>query len=208
MTAERYEAASKSAEIADLDVALQAAAMPGEWRRWGSISRKAWVGPGVGYHFYCDDYKFTMLCRRPWMLPATGCAVAVEPNFSTWSGMDRLEAAAAIAWKRRLARSWQRAGVRIVVDLNLHADWWHLAFLGVPPGWRAYATRRHRGIDVSAIEAVWRAASDHAGTEDILFAVFGGWRKIRDACRERGWTWVGEDLHRALGSTDGTRKWK
>lgn len=172
-------------EIPTLDIAMQATELPEPITRWGRISRKAPM-PGT-YHFYTDDYKMTMLCRRPWMLPATGCRVAVEPNFSTWAGMDRPAATNAIFWKRSLARAWQHAGVRIVVDLNLHEDWRHLAFLGVPRGWRSYATRRHRGFDLDAIEREFAAAAEHAGTADILFFVIGGWKKVRDHCLARGW---------------------
>lgn len=195
-------------ETAELDPNLQGDVPPKDWKRWGSISRKTLVGPDVGYHFYTDDYKMTMLKRRPWMLPASGCRVAVETNFSTWPEMGEDAARDAIAWKRRLARAWQDAGVRILVDLNVDPAFRHLSLLGVPRGWRSYATRQHQGIDPRAIEDDWRQAVAHAGTEDILFAVFGGWRRVRDLCRERNWLWVAEDMHRARGSADGTRKWK
>ena len=193
-------------DIPELDIAMQATEVVEPVTRWGRISRKAEM-PGT-YHLFTDDYRFTMLKRRPWMLPATGCKVAVEPNFSTWPEMGRLAATDAICWKRRLARAWQDCGVRIIVDLNVDPAFRHLSLLGVPEGWRAYATRQHRGIAPSAIEDDHRQAVAHAGTPDILFCVFGGWRKVRDLCRERGWRWTAEDIHRARGSTDGTRKWE
>jgi hypothetical protein len=190
-----------------LDPAMQAEAFPREWVRWGSVARTTFVGPNVGYHFYTGDDRFNALARRAWMVPASGCSVAVEPNYSTRPGMSECDVAAKVALKRSLARSWQAAGVRVVVDLNVDPAFRHLSLSGVPPGWRAYATRQHQGIAFSALEDDWRQAAAHAGTADVLFFVFGGWKKVRDLCAGRGWFWTPEDIHRARGSTDCTRRW-
>jgi hypothetical protein len=192
--------------ITDLDPAMQATGLPGPIARWGSIARSSPM-PGT-YHFYVHDYKFSALARRPGQLVDSGCKVAVEPNYSTWPGMGEEKALEGIARKRLMGRFWQARGVRIVVDLNLDPAFRHLALLGVPPGWAAYATRQQQGVPFESLEDDWRQAVAHAGTEDILFCVFGGWRKVRDLCRERGWIWTAEDLHRARGSSDGTRAWR
>lgn len=110
--------------------------------------------------------------------------------------------------KRWLARRWQSRGVRIVVDLNVDPVFRDMSLLGVPEGWRAYAVRQQAGIGLDAIEADFEHAAQHAGSRNLLFCVFGGWKKIRDLCAERNWQWCPEDLHRARGSTDGTRRWK
>jgi hypothetical protein len=174
--------------------------------KWGSIARTSKM---LGtYHFYQDDYKFNALWERPDQLVESKCSVSLEVNFSTWASMDPARLREGIYRKRWLARYWQSRGVKIVVDLNVDPAFRDVALLGVPKGWRAYAVRHQSGIGLDEIEADWRLAVERAGTTEILFAVFGGWRKVRDLCAERKWTWCPEDLHRARGSTDGTRRWK
>lgn len=191
--------------IPSLDLDMQAVDLPAPIVRWGRIGRSL---PMTGtYHFYTDDYKFSALSRRPGQLVAVGCRVAIEPNYSTRPGMGERAVIEGIRLKRWMARTWQAGGVRTVVDLNVDPEYRHLALLGVPHGWRAYALRQQAGIGIDEIEADWRSAVARAGTEDILFAVFGGWRKVRDLCRSRGWAWVAEDMHLARGSDDGTRRW-
>src|SRR5580765_5474576 len=88
-----------------LDLSMQATELIEPVIRWGSIARSSQVS-GT-YYFYEDDYKFSALHRHPDQLPASGCRVAVEPNYSTWSGMGEGAATATIARKRWLARHWQ-----------------------------------------------------------------------------------------------------
>jgi hypothetical protein len=127
------------------------------------------------------------------MIPATGCVVAVEPNFSV---CDETPAAEALWWaynKRRIAYRWQELGVRVICDLNVGPRHREINLLGVPKGWTAYATRAHRGAPFEAIHDEFLLACEHAGTEEILFVVFGGGRKrIGQYCRHNGWPWVPE----------------
>lgn len=174
--------------------------------RWGSIARSSVISGS--YHFYEDDYKFRALWKKPDRLPASGCKVCVEANYSSWPEQPRDDVLKNIYRKRWLARHWQSKGVRIVVDLNLDPAFRDVALLGVPEGWSAYAVRHQAGIPLAEIEADYRFACDRAGTHRILFCVFGGWKKVRDLCTERGWHWQPESLHAARGSTDGTRRWR
>jgi hypothetical protein len=189
-------------EIPTLDPAMQATEPPDRWVKWGTISRNSRLGPRAGYHFYTQDYKFALVWpERGERVISSGVGCAVEVNYSTQPGMPTALALADVYRKRALARRWQAAGVRVVADLNVEPHLRGLNFLGIPRGWRAYAVRSQRGIDLGTIEDDYRASCQRAGTTDLLFLVFGGWRSARDLCQGRGWTWVPEDLHAARGET-------
>jgi hypothetical protein len=147
-----------------LDPILQAQGAPAPVVRWGSRARTSKV-PGGTVHFYSDDYRFRALLApgKADMVPASGASTAVEPNWSTAPPprMTRLEALLLIRRKRLLAVSWQRSGLRILVDLNVDPAWRDLALLGVPPGWRAYATRWQRGMAASDLRAQAHQARTH-----------------------------------------------
>jgi hypothetical protein len=147
-----------------LDPLMQADGAPAPVVRWGSRARTARVTGGT-VHFYTDDYRFRALMApgKAMDVPASGCAVAVEPNFSTAPPprMARLEALLLIRRKRLMARSWQARGVRILVDLNVDPAWADLGLLGVPLGWRAYATRWQRGMATSDLRVQAQRARAH-----------------------------------------------
>jgi hypothetical protein len=191
--------------IPALDLAWQAPELAEPVTRWGSIARASEIS-GT-YHFYTDDYRFSALTRDPGRLVASGCRVAVEPNYSTWPEMEPVRFWDGIRLKRALACHWGRAGVKLIADLGVDPVFRAANFAGIPRGWRAYAVRHQRGIGLDEIGRDHAAACAHAGTSEILFVVVGGWRRVRDRCAARRWSWVAEDLHRARGSTDGTRTW-
>jgi hypothetical protein len=194
-------------EIPRLDPEMQAVELPHPVTKWGSIARSSAMS-GT-YHHFTEDVKFRAHWVKPDRLPASGCRVAVEVNYSSWPDQPIDDVLKGIYKKRWLARYWQSRGVRIVVDLNVADGFRDCALLGVPAGWRAYATRKHWATTVGEIEDDWRAARDHAGGPDgLMFVVFGGWKQVRDLCRERGWAWVPENIHAVRGSVDGTRRWK
>jgi hypothetical protein len=147
-----------------LDLGMQAEGVPAPVVRWGSRARTAEVAGGT-VHFYTDDYRFRALMApgKAMDVPASGCAVAVEPNFSTAPPprMARLEALLLIRRKRLMARSWQRMGLRILVDLNVDPAWADLSLIGVPMGWRAYATRWQRGMATSDLRVQAQRARAH-----------------------------------------------
>jgi len=176
--------------IPELDPAMQARELVAPVTKWGTIARSA---PMAGtYHFYTSDYKFSALLKHPMRLVDAGCSVAVEPNFSTWPGRPVAEVLADVCRKRAVAREWQRAGVRILVDLGVAPEFRALNLLGVPPGWSAYAVRCHAGVDWAVIEADHAAASAIAGGPPSPFVVFGGGKEAVDRCPAAGWIHVPE----------------
>jgi hypothetical protein len=183
--------------IPDLDPAMQAERVVAPVHTWGSRGRSL-PNPGT-YHFYVDDYQFNALWERPDDLLASGCAVAAEVNYTTLADTPKMGVLWTIYRKRVLSCYWQMRGVRILADLNVHPEHRSLALVGVPRGWRAYADRFHARVGVDALEADWRLAIDHAGTDDILFAVFGGGRRARLLCESRGWVHVPDHIEVVRG---------
>jgi hypothetical protein len=177
-------------DVPDLDPALAATELALPVTKWGT-RRRSDPMPGT-WHFYTHDYKYLHLWRCPRLLTATGCRVVVEPNYSTYPEMSRAEALWGVFRKRVLARHWQLAGVRTVVDLDVEPRFRDLALLGVPDGWPSYATRVHRGMGLDVIEEDFDLACRHARGAPALFAVFGGGRKVKRACLRRGWEWCAE----------------
>lgn len=177
--------------VTDLLLEFQAAELPCPVVRWGEIYRGAGI-PGGTHHFYVDDFQFSGLWSRPWKVGTSKCAVAVEPNYSIGPAAQtpRWKALQFIGQKRWLARYWQEQyGVRIIVDLNVHPDYRDISILGVPRGWRAYATRVHPDTPWEWVEDDWALACERAGTDDIFFAVFGGHWEAMQRCRDNGWVW-------------------
>jgi len=154
---------------------------------WGSITRKKEM---LGtYAFYCDDYKFTNLWNDPDTLVKTGCAVAVEPNFSINDLMPPVVALYHIFQKRWLSRYWQTQGIKIIIDVNVCPRYAQLGFIGVPRGWKTYCTRIHKGMHY-ILDYEYQLCQEHAGC-DPLFIVYGGDNKFaRQYCEQRGWLWI------------------
>lgn len=175
-------------EFPELDLGMQAVDLPGPITPYGSRSRTERVGGTV--HFYVADRRFTRLWACPDRILLGGYTEAVEPNFSTPVDLPRAHVLFDVYRKRVLGRYWQGRGLRVWVDLNVHPDFLDLAFLGVPPGWSAYATRRHREFPLSTLDVVAGRARAHAGEAHFRFAVFGGGRHTLRYCLERGWLWV------------------
>jgi hypothetical protein len=174
-----------------LDLGWQATDLPGAWTAWGSVARTSWVEGG--YHFYVRDYKFSSLWRRWEFLSASGCSHVVEVNFSAGPETARAVVLHDVWRKRVLSSAWGTSGVRLLADLNMEACHLGLGMLGIPEGWRAYATRKHHGDwNHRAIEYQHERACLRAGTDDLLFVVFGGGFRTRDYCARRSWRWVPE----------------
>lgn len=177
-------------DIPTLDASMQAETLPGPVTAWGSIGRtRRMTG---SYHFYTSDRRFVAVAARPEVLVSTGCAAVVETNWSTHPALSRAEVLWGIYRKRRLARLWQDAGIRVAVDLNVDLTFADLALIGVPRGWRCYATRCHRGGGLEAISSQYAIALLHAGTEDIAFTVFGGGKAVKAWCLDQGLSWMPE----------------
>jgi len=174
--------ASNRLGIPDLDPAQQPDCLHLPVWAWGSVGRSR--RHNGTWHCYVEDGRFARLVREPDALVATGCAAAVEPNISVFDDTPPALAHATIYRKRWVARYWQTCGVKVWVDLNLPArlldgDEWAM---GIPPGWRAFATR---GYDrrVSDLDREYAAARSIA--ERPLFLVVGGGRQVADWCGGR-----------------------
>ena len=185
--------------VPTLDLAMQAQAVDMPVTAWGSTPRTSRMA-GT-WHFYVDDYRFEALWRDPSPVVNSRCVNAVEPNCSTNPDMPRAVALWGVFRKRWIARWWQSHGVRVFVDLNVEPEFATLNLLGVPRGWKAYATRwldRYGEGDVVDQHA---RAREHAGG-DVLFMVIGGRGAAEEACRRNGWVYVKDHT----GKVDARRK--
>jgi hypothetical protein len=145
---------------------------------WGSIARGAGM-PGT-WVFYVDDYRFRALASNPLQLVTTGCKGTAELNLSLFPSSPIAWAIWATWQKRAAARTWQDAGMPILVDLCVPTRFAALNLTGVPSGWQAYATRGFAGRE-SDLEAECALAAKHGGPGATV-AVYGGGKRIREAC--------------------------
>lgn len=156
-------------------------------------------------HFYVDDNRFNALgnailygdhfwklWERPDRVWQSGSPSFVECNFSTSNAQPRWRALEQIGKKRHLSRYWQEHGMRCWVDLNVAPRWWEENLLGVPLGWKAWATRVHRNDSLQSITDQAALAESHAGTDQIKFLVWGHRSEIEALCKRRGWLYVSE----------------
>lgn len=159
--------------------------------RWGRSCRKSRMR-GT-FHFYTDDYKFSRLWGRPQDLANSACVAAVEPNFSVHAQAPHAVALWQTYRKRWLARWWQELGVRLWVDLNVAAEHLEVNLMGVPAGWRSFATRGSVA-NLGQLDAEFEAATRCAGRDKpVTFLVYGGGGAVEDRCRHRGWLWFPEE---------------
>lgn len=176
--------------IPSIRLDLQADALDVPVVGWGTIRRSSPM-PGT-WHFYVDDYRFNALWKDGSPILNSGCVNVIEPNFSVVDQTPKALALYHTYRKRWLARLWQEWGkVRIFVDLNVGMAHAQTNLLGVPPGWRAYASRGY--IDrIPETMALYDMAVAHAGTHDILFVLYGGGDQCRQLAFNNGWYWIAE----------------
>lgn len=158
------------------------------FKGWGSVRRRD-RHKGT-WHFYTDDYKFSALWKNPDQLVDTCAPSTVEVNFSLGEQTPWAVALYETYRKRWMARYWQDMGIRIFVDLNVPDEHFETNLLGVPVCWRAYATK---ATDYKLPLLRWQAdrAAYHADS-DILLVVYGGGKKVAQACEENNWVHVPE----------------
>lgn len=184
-----------------LDINMQARALDQPWAIWGATSRKARM-QGT-WLFYTEDYRYEALWIDPAPVLATRCQAAVEPNFSCYENMPPAVAIWQIYRKRWIARWWQSRGVRIFADLNVAVNHYDLNLLGIPAGWRAFATRGYSArIDATHQEYAQACRIASAGSKEPitpLFVVYGGGKAVKEECRLHGWLWLQEDMDTAKG---------
>jgi len=174
--------------IPTLDLRMQAAACVFPLTTWGTIAGNRAM-PGT-WLFYIDDYRFEPLWKDPAKALRAGAVNAAEINFSTHEQHPKAYAIWQTYRKRWVARYWQTQGVRILVDLNVHESFRDVNLIGVPKGWKAYANRAHNRGD--GLEAEHAIACEHAGTDEILYLVYGGGKAVKELCAARSWNWAPE----------------
>ena len=179
-------------DIPSLDSDMQAVGLDMPAYLWGAVRRTA--GMKGTWLFYCDDYRFEAPWKEPSTVVNTGCAAIVEPNFTIGTQTPRAVAIWQIYRKRWLARWWQSCGIKTIVDMNVDTETFRdLMLLGVPHGWKAYATRGYVSRMPATI-AEYDLACEHAGTKDILFVLYGGGKQCAELARERGWPHLSEHM--------------
>ena len=173
-----------------LDINMQALSIDQPCAVWGVAERTAnmkgtWL-------FYTEDYRYEALWTDPSGVINTSCINAVEPNFSCYSNMPSVVAMWQIYRKRWIARWWQSMGVCVIVDLNVAPV--HYAFnrMGIPAGWRTFATRGYSNR-LNECHAEYQQACEIAGGGVTpLFVVYGGGQAVKDECKLNGWLWIPE----------------
>lgn len=85
----------------------------------------------------------------------------------------------------------QDRGIRVFVDLNVAQKHIKLNMIGVPKGWRAFATRGYSDrLPGLALEyEIAQHCAAYAGRKP-LFVVYGGGSKCRDFCKEVGAVYI------------------
>lgn len=167
--------------------------------QWGTRCRKAYMN-GT-WSFYVDDYRFNALWRDSSAVMKSGCINTIEPNFSIFTYTSPAEALFQIYKKRYLARTWQEmAGIKIFVDMNVPLEFQEMNLLGVPKGWRAYATRGYTDR-LEDLEEEYRIAKEHAGSDYIQFLVYGGGNSVKHWAKDHtGVMWVTEQQDLSSGN--------
>lgn len=169
-------------DIPILNSSYQADAVDLPVTMWGTGGRIARMHGTWG--FYVDDYRFSVLWKSPHKVLTSGCVNCIEPNF-TVTNQSPFSAALWHTYKKRwIARYWQEHGnKKIFVDLNVGKRYAELNLVGVPLGWRAYATR---GYDDRADDLLfeYELAVQHRGNGDVLFLVYGGGKRVQSMCRQ------------------------
>jgi len=174
-------------DIPTLYLPLQADFVDLPVRGWGSIKRKTTMR-GT-WHFYVDDYKFAAIWKKPDEVLNTAAVSIVEVNFTTEDQMPMAVGLYRTMQKRWLARYWQSQGLRVFVDLNVAKKFDEINLLGVPDGWKSFATS---GADyaIDRLETQGEIAKRKAGDAAVNFLVYGGGVKIAKLCAEQSWVYL------------------
>ncbi len=185
-------------DIPTLYLPLQADFVDLPVRGWGSIKRKTTMR-GT-WHFYVDDYKFAAIWKKPDEVLNTAAVSIVEVNFTTEDLMPMAVCLYRTLQKRWLARYWQSQGLRVFVDLNVAAKCDEINLLGVPDGWKSYATSA-ADYAIDRLETQGTIAMRKSGGGPINFLVYGGGLKIAKLCGRRGWIYVPDARNAARAET-------
>lgn len=182
-------------DIPMLSLEMQPLKVDIPWDAYGSVGRNYQYSV---IHFYEDDWKFEHIVRRPDKIVAKSPSAVVEPNYTTDINYPMAYLLGMTYTKRWLARTWQSYGIPIWVDVNFAPSQEDILLLGVPKGWRYYATRSCANYQ-EVNESQFQMACKRAGTKDIVFAVIGGGKKVKERCHQKGWIWIPDTWQRIKG---------
>jgi len=174
-----------------LDIKMQADAFDQPWGIWGSLARSSTL-KGT-WLFYTEDERFEALWADPSPILNTKCVNAVEPNFSCYENMPPAVAIWQVYRKRWIARWWQQFGIRIFADLNVAENHYSVNRLGIPKGWRSFATRGY-SERIAQTEKEYQQACEIAAGATPLFLCYGGGKAVKEACLSNGWLWIPEAM--------------
>jgi hypothetical protein len=186
--------------IPTLSLDYQATDVPYPFVKWAEISGKREMR-GT-WHFYAYDGKLQNLWYNPHQLLSSNATAFVEINWSIRNVHPKAYALGQIYRKRQVSRWLQSKGKKIFVDMNVGGTWRSENLLGVPEGWKAYCTRGYTEKIMYISEQIGMAV-DRAGTEDILFVVYGGGEIVADCCKEADCVHIPERLQAIRTGGDG-----
>lgn len=144
----------------------------------------------------CIEYggAFWKLWERPGKLWTCGAPSFIEVNFSTSNAQPYARALWQIYKKRHISALCQKLGkMRCWVDMNVAERWEDLNLLGVPNGWMAYATHYQKYYDLDLLAHQVELARQHAGRDDVRFAVFAHNKDVERFCQRENLIYCGED---------------
>lgn len=169
-------------EIPNLRLDMQPDSVEAPFVCFGEQSRTLKMNGNGTLHFYTDDYRFSSIFNHPEKILSHNPRNIVEPNYSLYCDMPVAFGLQRIYQKRWLSRTMQEKGYRVFADIFCDAKWYKLNLLGIPAGYRSFCTR---GIPEQPhyLEFQYRLACEIAGTDKIMFVVYGGGQMAKDFCK-------------------------
>lgn|GEM_PF-995474 len=177
------------AEIPTLDLSMQALSADIPFLAFGEQRRTFNLNHTGSLHFYVDDYRFNAVYEHPERILQHNPLNIVEPNFSLYAETPIAFGLQAIYKKRWIARAMQERGVRVFVDLNVNEKFYKMNMLGVPEGWRAFATRGYSDR-LNSLKYEYMIAQHWAGGKKPIFVIYGGGRACRDFAKANGCIYI------------------
>ena len=165
-------------EIPVLDIEMQAKDCQIPFLCFGEQKRTYNMQSQGTLHFYTDDYRFTACYAHPEKILQHHPSNIVEPNFSLFNETPISFGMQGIYKKRWISCMMQKQNIGIFVDLNVAQKWYQLNMLGVPRGWRAFATRGYSDR-LSNLAFEYSIAKDWAQGAEPIFVIYGGGKECR-----------------------------
>lgn len=177
-----------------LELEMQASGVQMPVEAWGAIPRtRTMLGT---YVLYVIDTNINVLWKEPRKLIVSGCRSVTEANFSINKDMPLAVALYQIYRKRWLSKFWhEEDDVKVFVDLNVPERFDNFNLLGIPDGWRTFATRG-RSNDLEGLERQLALAKKKAGTDKVIFLVYAGGKEIEKYCWQNKLVYVVDDMNR------------